>query len=794
MERLATGLLALVCVAGSSISAQETASGFECTKPDSIAIKGLSRVADSTVKFTLGWAPKMNLTYPEVQSAIQRLFSTGQFDDVKVLCSVPPVSPNVLVTVELKERPLLTGTEVKGATVIPLKDLKEKLTLPTDVPVDPSKITAALRLVDSMYESKGFYTARVRLDSSVAAGRLWITFNIEEGRRIAVAGVRVFGNKAVSAKDVVGAMKTKPEGFLWIRKGELNDVTYSEDRADRIPQLYASRGYIDMRIVKDTIIVDSARAKAFIELTVHEGPRYLVGSFEVFGNRLASTEAISRFFPFEPTSVRSRQTFDQVAWQDARRKLEEGLQNQGFAYARVEPREDRVSTDDSVRVVNLRWEVTEGPPAYVRRVNIVGNDFTHESCIRHQIWMVPGAQFERAALLRSYQNLSNLGFFETPLSEPKIDTDAETGDMDITFILKEKRTGTINFGASMGQGTGLGGFIGFDQPNLFGLCKRGALQWQFGNYINDFNLTYGDPNIRQSLVSGQVSLYHTFSRYQIADLGQSIRTGGSLQIGFPVPGSQATRLYFTYSGEKVRYGGDANSLLNSIALSCRNCFRSSLGSQIQHDTRSGMPYPAGGNMQSLSVDANGGILGGTASYQRFYGQFKAYTPLYVFGGGPLGGDGMVVTTGLEFRSGAIVGDPGPFFYSQAFSLGGTQYGETLRGYDEFSVTPHGYDESAVNGSVRRESFGNAFFAGTATLGLRISSSLFVGAFFEGGNVWNRPREFDPTRLFRSAGFGVSTQSPLGALGVDLGYGFDRVDAAGRPTPGWKLHFKLGQYF
>jgi outer membrane protein insertion porin family len=49
-------------------------------------------------------------------------------------------------------------------------------------------------------------------------------------------------------------------------------------------------------------------------------------------------------------------------------------------------------------------------------------------------------------------------------------------------------------------------------------------------------------------------------------------------------------------------------------------------------------------------------------------------------------------------------------------------------------------------------------------------------------------------LFRSAGFGVSTLSPLGPLGIDLGYGFDKVDAAGNPKPGWKAHFKLGQFF
>ena len=37
-------------------------------------------------------------------------------------------------------------------------------------------------------------------------------------------------------------------------------------------------------------------------------------------------------------------------------------------------------------------------------------------------------------------------------------------------------------------------------------------------------------------------------------------------------------------------------------------------------------------------------------------------------------------------------------------------------------------------------------------------------------------------------------SPLGPIGVDLAYGFDRIDATGKPNPGWQLHFKIGNFF
>jgi outer membrane protein insertion porin family len=48
---------------------------------------------------------------------------------------------------------------------------------------------------------------------------------------------------------------------------------------------------------------------------------------------------------------------------------------------------------------------------------------------------------------------------------------------------------------------------------------RHALQWQFGRYVNDFNLSYSDPSIRQSRLSGTVTAYRSQARYTVADLG-----------------------------------------------------------------------------------------------------------------------------------------------------------------------------------------------------------------------------------------------------------------------------------
>ena len=638
-------------------------------------------------------------------------------------------------------------------------------------------------------------------------GQVQLLLRVDEGKRLAVSGVNIAGNAGVSDKDVVAAMETKPEGFLWLNKGELDADKFAGDVGERIPALYSSRGYLDAQVLKDTVVVDRSRGKALVDLTVKEGPRYRIGTFEVTGSRRFSNEDLQRFYPFgeQPKTITSAVKgvlrvgrnsddaayFDQSKWDDATRRVGEAYANEGYIYANVRPVVDRrrVGTD-STPTVNLRWEVDEGAPAIVNRVDILGNDITNESCIRNQIAVVPGDIFRRDALIRSYQSIGNLGFFETPIPPPDTKRANEQGDLDVIFHVKEKRTGNVNFGASVGQGAGVGGFIGFDQPNLFGLCKKGSLNWQFGQYINDFSLTYSDPFIRESQYSGTVTAYHSQTRYYVSDVGRQTRIGGQLQIGFPLMGSRYSRLFASYGAEKVSYGSEG--LVSQINCSVISCARSTLGLSFEHDTRAGMPFPTDGGKQTFAAQVNG-ILGG-AQYTRYTGDMSHHASLIQFGDGGLGSEPITLSLGLTVRGGAVFGDPGGFYISQKFSLGGVQYGEQLRGYDEFSITPAGYLESGTGQQqAQATSFGSAFYTSTVQLDLRINQQLNFDAFYDAGNIWARPRDFNPTRLFRGAGFGASVVTPLGPLGLDLGYGFDRTTNGVR-DPKWQLHFKLGQLF
>jgi outer membrane protein insertion porin family len=793
MQRLLflSAAVALFLGAPAALSAQDV----QPPLIDSIAVQGSARLTPSQIVGTSGLVAKQPVNYRDIQRAITALFRTGQFDDV--LVEEQPHGGGLLLTIKVKERPLLEKWAVRGVTKLSDGEVKGRVKLVNGRPLDRNAVEQSRAAIDSLYTHNGYYSAQVKtLELPQGPGRERIVFDVDEGQRVAISQVVIEGNKRFSDKQVVKHMDTRPEGFWWFQKGEYDERKVDQDVRERLPGWYADQGYVDFQVTHDSLVADSTGGKASLRLKVEEGQQYQVGTFTIDGNRRFSSEELQTLYPFGPTGPTGApqggpRPFSRADWEAATSKLQDLYANNGYIYAQVEPSEARRTGRDGKPVVDLRWTIREGSPATINKIEIVGNDVTHERVIREAIVMLPGDLFSRERLIRSYQNVANLGFFQQPLPSPDVKPAANGVDVDVTFRVEERRTGNVNFGASLGQGTGVGGFLGLEEPNLFGKGKRGKLQWQFGKNINDFTLSYTDPAIRESRISGTVSLFDSRARYTIGDLGRRKQTGGSLQLGFPFLGSRYTRFFTSYSYQRVRYTEGSADL--RARFSCSACSRSSLGTSILRDTRVGLPFAVGGSLTNVSGELNGGFLGGTGNYRKVDLEGRWYAPLGTMGGGGQLGAGVQFVLGLTAKSGFIFGDAGPFF-TELYSLGGVQYGIPLRGYDEFSITPNGFDPSASGNQASPDAFGKSYAAFTVEGGARISQSLYVSAFFDAGNVYRSARQWDPTRLFRGAGVGAAVISPLGPIGVDLGYGFDKVNGQGLPAPGWQLHFKLGNFF
>jgi len=796
-------ILSLAAVAPGLCVAQAGAPGATQTSPpapDSIAVVGNRRNSAVTVIQISGLVPGRALNYRDVQRAIQALYTSGQFDDVAMTQSRTQGGKNVLV-IRVHERPQLVKWAMRGVQRLPEHSVRDKVTLAEGRPLDLASVERSRARIDSLYHARGYYLEHAKplfvyeRDSSAVR----VIFDIDEGRRVAIAQVDMQGNTHFTDEEITAQMKSRPEGFWWFRSGEYNDDKIAEDLRQTLPAFYGKQGYVDFQVLDDTLVVSEQTGKATLVVRVSEGEPYRIGSFEVVGNRRFSTEELQTFYPFageQRTGLlglggrHHLDYFDDQMWQDATRKLQTLYYNNGYIYVNVRNDEIRRTAPDGHPVVDLRWVITEGQPAIVNHIEIRGNDVTHDRVIREAIVMVPGDVFRQDALIASYQRVSNLGFFNQPMPFPDTKPANDQGDIDVIFRVTEKRTGNINFGASVGQGTGVGGFLGLDEPNLFGQGKRGRFQWQFGKNINDFDVSFTDPAVHESRVSATVDLHNQRVRYVIADVGRLRRRGASLQLGFPFFGDNYTRLYLSYGIDQQSFTGSSTNAAFTSAFRCNDCVRSTVGASLMRDTRIDMPFPTAGTMVQFGLSQSGGILGGSGNFQRVDAEGHFYAPI-----GSLGSPGssqVKFVLGFSTRSGFVFGSS-PFF-EQLFTLGGTQFFIPLRGYDEASITPFGYDPNAANNGASPNAFGKAFFSMTGEFGMRVSQMLYLSAFFDAGNVWSRPAQYDPTRLFRGAGIGAAVISPLGPLGIDYAYGFDKVDPFGRPAGSWKLHFKLGNFF
>jgi outer membrane protein insertion porin family len=795
MARLSVTALLSLAVA-STAAAQEPGPGPIIV--DSIAVEGTRRISRETVIASAGVPIGEEINYRDLQRAIVALYATGQFQEVLALQG--RVGGKEVLRFVLVERPMLTGWTVRGAQEVSARRVRGRVQLLAGRPYDPALAARSRASIDSLYKEEGFYLTQVAVEQVVQQdSTLQVVFAIDEGRRVKVAEVVIDGNEELLDQEVVGKMRTKPEGFWWWRNGDYNEDVLERDLRERIPSFYASKGYIDFQVVSDTLIVNRNTGKGTLVLRVREGEQYEVGTFEVVGNRQFSSGQIERYYPFGRRTTgflglggtqEGPAVFNQDDWDEATMQVRNLYLNNGFIYAQVQPSIARRTTEDGRNLVDLRWQIIERQPAVVNKVLIRGNTVTHDDVIRRAILIVPGDVMRQEALIQSYQRISNLGFFEQPLPIPGTEQANQQGDVNVVFHVKERHTGSVNFGASVGQGTGLGGFIGLDEPNLFGQGKRASFQWQFGRNINNFNISYQDPALKGSLISGSISLHSSRLRYTVADLGRISSRGVSLQVGFPWRGSRFTRLLVSYTLERSDF--DSPTLASRFV--CDGCVLSMATLTLVRDTRIGLPFPTGGALHRFTVGQGGGFLGGSGDFQRATFEGRWYTPLMRLGGDDPMAAPMTVVLGLRGQIGAVWGDAGPHF-RQLFSMGGVQFGIPLRGYEEFSITPRGYDPTASGQQASTvDAFGSSYVALSGELGFRLSQSMYFSVFYDAGNVWARAGQVNPTRMFRGAGIGASLISPLGPIGVDYAYGWDRVDLAGNPDPGWKLHFRLGNIF
>ena len=531
-------------------SAQDASTVSSRVVVDSVEVVGNSRNSVNIIRAYFGVQPGATVSFRDIQRGAKELMASGQFADVSVRAVDSGAGGDrAVLVVDVEEHPQVRNVSILGLQNASTRETRDTTGLEPDQPYSPNEVAEAQAFIRSELARKGIPFARIeeRLEPVPdMVNVVDVVLDVTEGTRVTVADFRIYGNEHVPAEAVVDAMAIQPEGFLWFKSGTYDPSLFDEDLETAIPDVYYARGFLDFQILEDTVVVDSQTGKARIELSVDEGPQYEIANFSIEGNREFPDSLLERYFLPERggllaglgigggiTEQVTGRVFDQVAFESAAEEVRELYANEGFLYAQLVPGiRKNPPQEGEPPTVDVTWLIREGLPAYVRRVAVTGNDYTYDWVVRERVFLLPGDRYSQARVLQSYQSIASLGFFETPMPPPDIQPDPETGDVDIIFNVRERQTGSVNFGTSVGGGVGLSGFVGYEQPNLFGQAKSGRLRWDFGRYLSNFELSFTDPALLQSQVSGSVSLFNARDRFFQFATGRRRRLGGSLNFGF----------------------------------------------------------------------------------------------------------------------------------------------------------------------------------------------------------------------------------------------------------------------
>ena len=729
--------LRAVSMAVACLLAAQLSWAAEPFKIRDIQIEGLQRIEPGTVFASLPL--RVGDTYNDEKgtASIRALFALGLFTDVRL-----EIRNDVLV-VAVEERPSVASLEFigtrefdKDALTKALKDIG----LAEGRPFDKALLDRAEQELKRQYINKSLYAAEVVTTvTPVERNRVSLAFTVSEGEPATISEIRIVGNKVYSESTLRNLFELNTGTWMsWYTKSDRYSRAKLNADLETLKSYYLARGYLEFRVDSTQVAMSPNKEDMTITINVTEGERFVVSAVRLAGNYLDRDDEFKSLVTIRPGEAYNA---DRVA--ETVKSFTDYFGRFGYAFARVQPVPE---IDRSTNRVTLTLQAEPARRAYVRRVNIAGNNRTRDEVIRREFRQFESSWYDGDKISLSRSRVDRLGYF----GEVNLDTSEVPGtadQVDLNVQVKERPTGSLTIGAGFSSTEGLGLQFGISQQNAFGSGNSLGIQVNTSKINRTIVLNTTDPYFTQDGVSRTVDLYHRVARpYYYADTYALETTGSSLRFGIPfterdtvylgggierttiVPGTYMPVVYQTYA-DQFGYTSTAYPL--------------TLG--WGRDNRDSALVPTSGNFQRASAEWStiGEVryIRGTYQYQHYVPLTKQYT--FAFNG--------------ELGLGKAIGDRSyPLFKN--FYGGGLG---SVRGFEAGSLGPRDSATGLTYGGTKKVNLNfemQAPFPGAGN-----DRTLRIYSFVDTGNVFGPDESIDVSTFRSAGGVGLSWISPMGPL-------------------------------
>jgi outer membrane protein insertion porin family len=731
---LVGGLLGLL--PGTSVAQPIQAGGII----EEVRVEGTQRIEPETVRSYMRIDPGERFDPIKIDTSLKSIFATGLFADVALRRE-----GDTLVVVVV-ENPIINRIAFEGNVSLDNETLAAETTLRPRVVFTRTKVQVDVQRLIEIYRLTGRFAATVEpklieLDQN----RVDLVFEINEGPVTRVDAISFIGNRAFSDGRLREEITTTEAAFWRIFT---TADTYDPDRLtfdrDLLRRFYLSRGYADFRVISAVAELTPNRESFIVTFTLDEGERYAFGEI----NLTTSLRNLDAELLRAAITTLEGEWYDASLVEDSISDMTEAAGNLGFAFIDIRARVER---DRENRIIDLTYDILEGPRVFVERIEIEGNLRTLDHVIRREFRLVEGDAFNSAKLRRSRTRVRNLGFFKNvDISNAEGSTPDRTV---VTTVVEEQSTGDLTFGAGVSSTDGLVGSISLRERNLLGSGQDFTL----AGSKSQLDLSFTEPYFLDRNLAAGFDLFRVVQDQDESSF-KSTRIGAGLRAGFNIQENLRQVWRYTLQQQDISdVDNDASALVKDDEGTKTE---SSISETLTYDVRDSRFDPREGYSISSTIKLAG--FGGNVQNLRS-----------TLGGGyyvPVTED---LTLALRGEVGGVVGLDQDTRVSDRFFKGGTN---SIRGFEFGGVGPRDTDSDDAVG-------GKTFYNGTAELafpiGLPTEFKVRGRIFTDFGAAWNvdGPKEGieDSSSPRLSVGTGISWGSPFGPVVLDFGFALVEQD-------------------